>query len=110
MYAHLPALGLSPYTAAPPIYRLLWLLGINIAPPIFGSFLPSAFFMGAFFAIGWGTIMWLMLWSHEPNMSLASAAITSIVAGLLFGLIMAGYFAYKSRQLNLPPWSEYTGQ
>ena len=110
MYAHLPALGLSPYTAAPPAYRLLWLLGINIPPPIFGPFLPSAVFMGTFFAILWGALMWLMSWSHDPELSLATAAIASVTAGLLFGLIMAGYFSYKSKQLNLPPWSDYTGQ
>ncbi len=110
MYAHLPTLGVSPYTAAPPLYRFLWHVGINIPPPIFGSFLPTAIFMGTFFAVGWGAVMWLLLWSHEPSMSLDSAAITAATAGLLFGLIMAGYYAYKSKQLNLPPWSEYSGQ
>lgn len=110
MYAHLPALGISPYTAAPPIYRMLWHVGIEIPPPIFGSFVPTAVFTGALFAIGWAAAMWLLPGAQEPETTLASAATTAGVAGVMFGLIMAGYYSWKSKQLKLPPWSEYTGQ
>jgi membrane associated rhomboid family serine protease len=109
MYAHLPALGITPYTAAPPLYRLLWSLGIEIPPPIFSPFLMTAALMGVFFAIGWGSIMWFISWSRDPDFSVTSAAVAAVVAGLLFGLIMASYLKYKSKQLNLPPWSEYKG-
>lgn len=31
--------GIGRYTVAPPIYRLLWRLGIEVKPPLFASFL-----------------------------------------------------------------------
>jgi hypothetical protein len=110
MYEHLPALGISPYTAAPPLYRFLWLLGIEVAPPIFGAFLPIALFMGTFFACGWGFFMWFFLWSKDANPSTTAAILVSLLAGALFGLIMAAYLRYKTKKYGLPPWSQYTGQ
>jgi len=110
MYEHLPALGISPYTAAPPLYRLLWLLGIEAPPPIFASFLQISFFMGTFFAAGWGLFMWLFLWSHEEGSSLLTAGLVSLLAGVMFGLLMATYLRYTAKKHNLPSWSEYTGQ
>ena len=110
MYEHLPALGISPYTAAPPLYRLLWLLGIEVAPPIFGSFWPIALFMGAFFACGWGFFMWFFQWSKDKDLSVIAAILVALLAGTMFGLIMAAYSRYTAKKHNLPPWSHYTGQ
>ena len=110
MYEHLPALGISPYTAAPPLYRLLWLLGIEATPPIFASFLQISFFMGTYFAVGWGLFMWLFLWSHQENPSLLTAFLVSLLAGSMFGVFMAAYLRYTANKLNLPSWSDYTGQ
>lgn len=110
MYEHLPALGISPYTAAPPLYRFLWFLGIEVAPPIFSSFWPIALFMGTFFACGWGMLMWFMLWSKDTNLSPIAAFSVSLLAGILFGLTMAAYLRYKAKKHNIPLWSQYTGQ
>jgi Family of unknown function (DUF6404) len=110
LYEHLPSLGLPPYTAAPPLYRLLWRLGVQVAPPIFGTFLTNVILMGGFFAFGYGLCLWLFLWSFDVNLSPAIAMFSSIFAGLLFGIIMAWYFRYKARQLKLPLWSQYTGK
>ena len=109
MYEHLPALGISPYTAAPPVYRLLWRLGVEVPPPLFTRFFPLALVMGAFFAIGWGGFMWLFFWSRESAPA-GGIAVVSLAAGILFGLFMAGYIRYKANKLNLPLWSQYNGQ
>lgn len=38
MFAELPKKGINKYTFAPPIYRLLWKVGMEIPPPLFPSF------------------------------------------------------------------------
>lgn len=107
---HAPHLGISPYTAAPPLYRLLWRLGVEIPPPLFAAFLPNALLMGGFFACGWGLLMWLFTWSGNGQVSPVLALLLALSAGLMFGIAMALYLRSKARQLNLPPWSEYAGR
>ena len=107
MQKHLAGLGISPSTAAPPIWRLLWRLGIELPPPLFMGFWPAAFFMGSFFGVFWGLFMWLFQWSRQGMpfwLVLAAAAF----AGVLFGLCMAAYFRYLARKHNLPSWAAYT--
>ena len=110
MYQHLPALGISPYTAAPPLYRLLWLLGIESPPPIFASFLQISFYMGTFFAFGWGLFMWFLFWSNQEGPSPSTAFLMSLLAGATFGLFMAAYLRYIAKKHNLPSWSDYKGE
>jgi hypothetical protein len=38
--------GVRKYTAAPPLYRVLWRLGFDIAPPPFATFWSNALLMG----------------------------------------------------------------
>jgi hypothetical protein len=94
------------YTIAPPLYRLLWRLGIKVLPPHFAGFWSLTLFMGAFFAVGWGILMWLMAW-HGERMPAKAAVGVAAIAGFLFGLAMAGYYRWHSRQLTLPPWKDY---
>ena len=54
MHAHLSELGLKEAAFAPPLYRLLWRLGIEVPPPLFSSFASIAMIQGALFGIGWG--------------------------------------------------------
>jgi Family of unknown function (DUF6404) len=98
--------GVRQYTVAPPLYRLLWRLGIEATPPHFASFWSLALAMGAFFAIAWGIVMWLFLWRGE-NMPPVAAFGVSILAGLLFGVIMAAYYRWSARRLALPRWEDY---
>jgi hypothetical protein len=98
--------GVRQYTVAPPLYRLLWRLGIEATPPHFASFWSLALTMGAFFAIAWGIFMWLFLWQGE-DMPVAVGIGVSIIAGLLFGAIMAAYYRWSARRLALPRWEDY---
>ena len=59
---------------------------------------------GSFFGLVWGLLMWFWQWS-DTGMSAGFAAALSVVAGLLFGLSMASYYAYGRRKHRLPPWT-----
>src|SRR5438093_3044568 len=83
--------GVSSYTVAPPLFRLLWALGFHVPPPFFLGFLTLTLLMGAFFGILWGALMWLLQW-RAWHLSMGFAVVTSAWAGLLFGLSMAGYY------------------
>ena len=108
MYRHMAMLGVSKSTSAPPAWRLLWRLGVEVPPPLFTPFVPSALGMGAFFAVFWGLFMWAVLWARQ-GMPVSLIAVTALTAGALFGFIMAAYFRHLAREHRLPSWAEYTG-
>jgi membrane associated rhomboid family serine protease len=97
--------GIGQYTIAPPIYRLLWRLGIEVRPPHFASFWSLAVPMAMGFAIFWGILMWFTVWQQRSSVSLVVG--TAALAGLLFGLTMAGYYRGRARRLTLPRWEDY---
>ena len=90
---------------APPIMRLLWSLGLDLPPPHFGKFFTNTMLMGTFFALIWGTFMWIFLWSHK-GISPLSALLVAACAGLFFGLAMSAYYAYGKRKYQLPSWDK----
>ncbi len=98
--------GVSKYVVAPPLYRILWRLGLETTPPLFASFWWITRTMGAFFAIAWGIFMWLFAWQSE-GLPLAIDVATSILTGLCFGLAMAWYYRRRARDLALPRWENY---
>ncbi len=106
LVADLRKQGVSRYTAAPPLFRLLWALGLAVPPPLFLGPRPLALLLGAFFGTFWGAFMWQFQWqaSHTPP---GLAVLTAACAGLAFGLGMAGYYRWKAARLRLPPWESY---
>jgi len=98
--------GISKYTIGPPLYRLLWRLGLEIKPPFFAGFWALTIFMDLFFGIFWGALMWLLLW-HGQGIPIGAVAAASAIAGLCFGLSMACYYRWRSRKLLLPSWEDY---
>jgi Family of unknown function (DUF6404) len=103
--AMLAATGLSRSSYEPPLYRLLWRVGLFLPPPHFASFGFNFVFSAAWFGAVWGAIMWLLIWSQQGGSGVA-AAIAAVAAGVLFGLIMAAYYRYSARKHKLPPWSQ----
>jgi len=103
----LQATGMMRSHYAPPLIRLLWKAGVQIAPPHFQSFMHTTLVAGGWFAVCWGMIMWLFGWFQGAAM-LPSALVTvmaACVAGLLFGLAMASFYAHDRRKHQLPDWS-----
>lgn len=88
---------------APPMHRLLWRLDFDVPPPHFASFFSNALLLGVYFTVAYGLFMWLVLWSNNGT-SLIASAIGSVTAGVLFGLVMAGYYHYGHKKYNLPSW------
>lgn len=97
----LRAQRVRPYTFAPPIYRLAWILGLHIRPPLYQSFATLALGMGAGFGIGWGLFTWYLFW-HGEGLSVTGVLAGSLFAGVFFGLTMAGYYRWKASRLQLP--------
>ncbi len=97
--------GISQYTTAPPLYRLLWRLGIKVKPPFFVSFWFLAVTMGGYFGVFWGIFMWFVFWQQRLPVSVALES--AVFAGVLFGLSMAAYYRWRAGKLGLPRWEDY---
>ncbi len=94
------------WTAAPPIYRLLWRLGSKVRPPLFQSFIDLFLGMGTYFGVLSGLFIWLFSWRSAES-SGGAGVVVAVVAGALFGLFMAIYYHYKADMLGLPDWESY---
>jgi len=103
--ATLAAAGIRPGNYAPPLHRLLWRAGAILPPPHLASFGLNFAFSATWFSVGWGTLMWLTVWSRE-TMSGLMAFGAALFAGVLFGLSMAAYYRYGARKHDLPAWSQ----
>lgn len=95
-----------PGTSTPPLWRLLWKLGVPLAPPHFLGFFPLLLVCGTFFGPIWGLTMYLLVWRNQ-GMPLQNVFGATLLAGLLFGLAMAWVYRRKARQLKLPSWQDW---
>jgi hypothetical protein len=112
LYRHMQVLEVSEWTAAPPLWRLLWRVGYELPPPMFNAFMHNALLLGVVFGIGWGLLMAVaqtVLMPLPLMGSLATWAGAAIMAGVLFGLFMASYFHWLARKHRLGSWDSYTG-
>jgi len=92
-------------TRIPFTYRLLWSMGIKIPPAIFASFGSNLCFLGAYFAVSYGCIMWFVSWQPR-GMSPLTGLITSLIAGLFYGVCMAFVFRKCRKAARLPDWEQ----
>ena len=84
---------------APPIYLILWKLGVQVPPPHFRSFGWNFMLNGAYFGLVWGgLVMWIGEWSMHQAIPMAG------IAGALFGLGMASYYRHGQIKHRLPQW------
>jgi hypothetical protein len=113
--------GMGASAVAPPVFKLLWAMGFEVPPPLFMGFVPLALFTGGLFGFFWGLIMGLLLlgWLFlslggdvgdfvlKGVFGVTVVAGASIIAGILFGLMMAGYMRWKAGKLGLLSWDDY---
>jgi len=98
--------GLRKSTYAPPLFWLLWKLGVEVPPPHMAGFASNSLLMGGFFGVFWGLAMWLLLWGRQ-GMPLAIVVVAALLAGALFGLAMAWYLRYWARKRAIPRWRDF---
>lgn len=101
--AYLKARKVGGSTAAPPLWRLFWALGIHVPPPHFLGFFAAFLVTGVPFTL----LMTPLLFVIQPGVGLEYAAFMGAATGLIFGLLMAAYYRVAARRLGLPPWSEF---
>lgn len=100
------ARGVSPYTASPPLWRLLWAGGIALPPPPFLGFATLMLLSGTIYGLGMTLAFW-MLGFDGPEKTFADAAGWGLIAGLVFGLAMAAYYRHLARQHRLGTWAQF---
>ena len=97
----LAATGMRRSHYEPPLVRLLWRLEIDVPPPHFAPFAGSALLAGGLFALAWGLLTWFFVW---PGLSATASLVACVVAGALFGIGLAGYYAHGRQRFRLPSW------
>lgn len=90
---------------APPQHRLLWRWGIKLPPPPFTPFWLNFLYFGINFGVIWGIVMWCVDWRIEGCGALVALQ-RSTEAGLMFGLAMALFHAWRKYANNLPDWKD----
>ncbi|MEH2727512.1 DUF6404 family protein, partial [Klebsiella pneumoniae] len=88
---------------APPLLRLAWKAGLKIPPLPFATFWQITLLMGGWFGPAWGICMWFSSWK-DSGMQPGVAFVSSIVAGICFGVLMAAYHWWRKVVNNLPDW------
>lgn len=101
--------GMMRSSYAPPFHRLCWRWGLPVRPPQFAPFYLNVLNNAVWFAPLWGAIMWFLVWSGQghPLWLMAGA---SVLAGLLFGVLMAIFYNESARKNRLPSWEEIPHQ
>ncbi len=100
--------GIGAATAAPPLWELLWSLGIRVPPPLYMGFVPLALLCGTFFGLLFGAIAWYMGTRGSRTMSLQEASMVALATGTFFGLTVAWFCRRLARKHGLGAWSAFS--
>ncbi|WP_303638378.1 MULTISPECIES: DUF6404 family protein [Stenotrophomonas] len=98
--------GVPRREAAPLLHRLLWRAGIVLPPPILAGFVTNALLQGILFAGFWTLLMWLLLWQGRIT-SLDLLLVAGLLAGALFGVVMATLMWVLRGSRKLPSWRQF---
>lgn len=95
--------GVDRSKAVPPLYRLLWKLGVPVNPPLSQSFLSVAMVHGFYFGPLWALGMWFFMLRDGPN-AFAVTLFAMLLAGTLFGAIAGFKYRKIGRDRKVPEW------
>ena len=101
--------GVGKSTAFPPLWRLLWRIGIQAPPPIFLGFFPLALIFGGSFGVIFSGVTWLFQDFGLMRQPLMSPPLFALFAGIPYGLAMAYYHRGLAKQHNLGSWAAFSG-
>jgi hypothetical protein len=102
------AKGIAMSTAAPPLWKLMWSLGINLPPPLYMGFIPLFLFAGSFFGIVFGAGVWVVRYMDSRPMSLHEVGGVAIITGIAFGFAIAWFTRRLARKHGLGAWSAFS--
>ncbi len=92
--------GVSPYSAAPPFYRILWRLRINITPPLN----QTPVWYGMLHGLAFGAFVGMYYHFTGLRITLLWLLLLVFIEGLFFGAIAARINKKKAKNLTLPDW------
>ena len=99
--------GIGPATVSPPLWQLLWSMGVPLPPPLYMRFLPLALFAGTFFGVVFGAFAWYMGNKGVRTMSLNEAGVVALATGAFFGISVAWLTRRLARKHGLGTWSAF---
>ena len=97
------AQGIFGMSAAPPLLRLFWNFGWDVAPPYFWSFEQILVRNGAFFT---AFIFLYDSFLTSNGYDWRRRLLGALIGGICFGLMVAWWTRRQSRRLRLSPWHE----
>ncbi|WP_267369415.1 MULTISPECIES: DUF6404 family protein [unclassified Pantoea] len=87
---------------APPLYRLLWKMKIPLPPPTFCPFWFNFLFFGGMAML---FVPAVLIFPALPDLNVYRVLlIPDLAAGVLFGLPLALFHAWRKRVFRLPAW------
>ena len=101
------AKGIATSTAAPPLWELMWSLGINLPPPLYMGFIQLFLFAGSFFGVVFGAGVSVVRYMESRPMSLQEAGGVALITGIGFGLAIAWFTRRLARKHGLGTWAAF---
>ncbi|NQT63753.1 MAG: hypothetical protein HQ556_12395 [Candidatus Marinimicrobia bacterium] len=89
---------------APPLYRMLWLLKIQIPPPHFRSYNANFFSSAIFFMVAF--LILRLAFSVWDFTSITRFVVVAIICGSVFGWLLAKYYHHGKKTMKLPNWND----
>ena len=94
----------------PPLFRLLWVLGVELPPPHFRTFSKNRTFFGAVAGI-WMWILFASWTLFYVGMPWTSTLLISTPAGLFVGILgghyMAKHYEKEAKLYKIPQWKDF---
>jgi Family of unknown function (DUF6404) len=93
--------GVNKLISAPPPFQLLWMLGMEIPPPLFLGFLPTMAILSAPLVVLWNLLNLMF------GGSLLTGALFGTLVSVFLGALAAAYYRDKASNQALPSWENY---
>lgn len=103
--AELRATGIWKMNYDMPYVRFLRALKLRPRPPYYAKFWKNFLGFGGYFAVGWGILMSLSSWNDMPA-PLWVDVLSSLIAGVMFGVLMAYYYDHGHLKYKLTNWED----